>query len=182
MRRADAPPAGWYPDPSTRSRLRWWDGLDWTEHRRPPPSAGLTADEAGVETPTAPQGGTAGPGGTAASLAGLRQAATPPSRRDSAEIMAEVRSVAREEVDRAVSRLGEQARDATRRLEPLIGQYGDRVLGGLRTVGIVLVVLVVVWMLLQAFAQTSLMNWLGDRVDELFDGTVRVPVWRWGGG
>jgi hypothetical protein len=25
-------PAGWYPDPSGQSRLRWWDGGRWTDH------------------------------------------------------------------------------------------------------------------------------------------------------
>lgn len=31
------PPAGWYPDPSGRPGLRWWDGSRWTEHYQPPP-------------------------------------------------------------------------------------------------------------------------------------------------
>jgi len=26
-------PPGWHPDPSGQSRLRWWDGTQWTEHR-----------------------------------------------------------------------------------------------------------------------------------------------------
>jgi hypothetical protein len=25
-------PAGWYPDPSGRFELRYWDGNQWTEH------------------------------------------------------------------------------------------------------------------------------------------------------
>jgi len=29
---ADAVPAGWYPDPSSRFELRYWDGTRWTEH------------------------------------------------------------------------------------------------------------------------------------------------------
>jgi len=28
----DAVPAGWYPDPSGRFELRYWDGSRWTEH------------------------------------------------------------------------------------------------------------------------------------------------------
>jgi uncharacterized RDD family membrane protein YckC len=27
-----APPANWYPDPSGTARLRYWDGVRWTEH------------------------------------------------------------------------------------------------------------------------------------------------------
>jgi hypothetical protein len=26
------PPAGWYADPREASRVRYWDGRDWTEH------------------------------------------------------------------------------------------------------------------------------------------------------
>lgn len=29
------PPAGWYEDPTDSSSQRWWDGDQWTEHRRP---------------------------------------------------------------------------------------------------------------------------------------------------
>jgi hypothetical protein len=28
------PVAGWYPDPADQARLRFWDGLEWTEHTR----------------------------------------------------------------------------------------------------------------------------------------------------
>lgn len=32
---ADAPPAGWFPDPKGVARLRYWDGATWTDHTAP---------------------------------------------------------------------------------------------------------------------------------------------------
>lgn len=32
-------PANWYPDPEQPGRLRYWDGAQWTEHRRPMPGS-----------------------------------------------------------------------------------------------------------------------------------------------
>ncbi len=39
---ADAPPAGYYPDPEQPGMMRWWDGTAWTQQRVP----------AGPSTPT----------------------------------------------------------------------------------------------------------------------------------
>ena len=52
MRSSEAPAAGWYPDPESRTSLRWWDGLDWTNIRRPPPlGSELEASRAITEQP-----------------------------------------------------------------------------------------------------------------------------------
>lgn len=32
-----SPVAGWYPDPTSDSNIRWWDGSTWTEHVQPHP-------------------------------------------------------------------------------------------------------------------------------------------------
>lgn len=159
MRKADAPPAGWYPDPAGGARLRWWDGLDWTDHWRAPP---------GPRVPKVPEPDTSTtreePTGRPGRVPARR------TRDETAEIMAEVRRVARDEVERGVHLLSDRARDATSRLDSLVSQYGDRVMRGLRIAGIVAVVLVVLWLVLQTFGQASLLDWLGDRIDTIVDG------------
>lgn len=177
MRRADAPPPGWYPDPTGGARLWWWDGLDWTDHRRSPPTTGLTGavDETGP-----PRTDTATEAGRTPLKSQVRTTA-PRARDETAELMAEVRRVARDEVDRGVRRVSDSARDATRRLEPLISQYGDRVLGWIRNLGIVAIALVVLWVVLQAFVQTSVLDWIGERIDTLFGGGATPPLGTLGG-
>ncbi|MCW2927581.1 MAG: hypothetical protein JWM86_1549 [Thermoleophilia bacterium] len=40
-----APAAAWFPDPNDPAYLRWWDGVQWTDHRHPaaPPVAPVAA-------------------------------------------------------------------------------------------------------------------------------------------
>lgn len=175
MKAKDAPRPGWYPDPTGGSRLRWWDGLDWTDHRRAPPYADYSPEAVQArsqEPATRPD---------TSPLKSHERASAARTRDETAEIMAEVRKTARDEVDRAINSLSDRARDVTRGIEPLISQYGDRVLGWIRNLGIVLIALVVLWMVLQTFAQTSLLNWVGDRVDNLFGGWVAVVASDHGG-
>lgn len=168
MRTTDAPPAGWYPDPTGGTQLWWWDGRDWTDHRRAPPTPAAPGDDDPApgdaeEEPHTPR---------------QRRRVTPsaPSRDRTAELMAEARKVAREEIDRAVDRIATEARDATRRLEPLISQYGDRAMRWVRNAGLIVVAVVVLWIVLQAVAQTSLLNWIGDRIDNLVEAPAGVAA------
>lgn len=161
MRREDAPPPGWYPDPTGGSQLWWWDGRDWTDHRRAPPNRTHVAEAEPLATEEATE---------ALHRQGARvaaQARTSFSREDRTELIAEVRKVAREEVDRAVDRVTDRARSATRDLQPLISEYGARVMKWIRIIGIIAIALLVLWMVLQTVGQASLLDWIGDRIDNL---------------
>ena len=97
------------------------------------------------------------------------QQAAATRRRETEDIVAEVRKVARSEVDRAVERFGQQARSATRELQPLVSEYTTKVTRFLRRALIVAFVLVVAWFVFQAIAQQSLLDWIGDRIDNITD-------------
>jgi hypothetical protein len=61
------PVAGWYPDPENDGQDRWWDGANWSDHRRPTQGA-----QSAPAAPTAPvyayvPAGTAEPYGSTAS-------------------------------------------------------------------------------------------------------------------
>jgi hypothetical protein len=171
VRRIDAPRAGWYPDPGSRTRLRWWDGLDWSDIRRAPPSdAELTTYEGSdefVSEREAPPIRSQFDGGNS----GL-------TRSDAQEIINEVRNVARSEVNRAAQEFTQRTQAAVRGVQPLITQYTSKVLRWVRLVSTVAVILLVLWLAFQLFAQVSLFQWVGDRIDNLGNnsGSVIAPL------
>lgn len=165
MRKVDAPAAGWYPDPDSRTRLRWWDGLDWSDIRRAPPSkAELTAEEQyrRLHEPleVAPTGQQ------------FQQAQGAINRQDVQEIIAEVRSVARSEVDRAAEEFSNRAATAVRGITPLISEYTSNLLKWVRRAVIVAIVLLVAYFVFQVIVQASFFSWLGDRIDNLTDDSA----------
>lgn len=156
--RADAPAAGWYPDPEGGSRLRWWDGTDWTAHYRPRPTeAELLRLRAATPVRSEPLGGAVAPAGERRALA----------RSEVETIVAEVRQAARSEVERAADLFTQRARSATRELQPLVSEYTNRILRWLRIALVVLVVLVIAWFVFEAVAKATFFDWLGERIDRL---------------
>ena len=158
MRKADAPPAGWYPDPEHSARLRWWDGLDWTDIRRAPPStAELVAEENRqfFESTLAPTAQ------AAREVVGNQQ--------DASQIIAEVRNVARQEVDRAAQEFSARADQAVRSVTPLITQYTSQFSRWFRRAMIIAVIAVIAYFAFQVFAQASFFDWLADRIDNITD-------------
>lgn len=164
MRLADAPPPGWYPDPTGGSRLRWWEGTDWSDLYRAPPSPseidikahhGQAPSITDVEQHTGAQR-------SPPELTGL-------TRRDAEEIIAEVRQVARSEVNRAADVFSQRAQAATRQIQPLITEYTSKFKRWFRIAVVIIPIVVLAWFLFEAFVQISFFEWIQDRIDNLTD-------------
>ena len=171
MKVEDAPRAGWYPDPEGYTRLRWWEGTDWGDHYRAPP----TPSESDLEGQTF---------GYVEDHPGARVGAYDQrvsgsmSRQESEAMVNQVRMAAREEAERAAALFGAQARAATGRIQPLITQYTNKVIKWIRILSVIAIILVVGWVAFQIFAQVSMFEWIGDRIDNLSDNSgmvVRSP-------
>lgn len=157
MRNVDAPTAGWYPDPQSRTRLRWWDGLDWSDIWRAPPSDAelLVAEEMRqfMENNQLVASGKPPPGSV--------------RNQDAQQIIAEVRNVARQEVDRAAQEFSDRATTAVRRVQPLISDYTSQLTRWVKRAVIIAIVLLTAYFIFQVVAQASFFEWLGDRIDNI---------------
>ncbi len=161
MKLADAPRPGWFPDPENRARLRWWDGTDWSDVRRAPPSDAELARAADqFEAP---------PPDSSQLVQGYQQYQPGFSRQDSAQLIAEVRNAARAEVDRAADMFTQRAQTAIRGVTPLISEYTNRFIRLFKIAMVVAVALVIFWLVFQAIASQSFFEWIGDRIDNLTD-------------
>jgi hypothetical protein len=165
MRRVDAPPAGWYPDPESRTALRWWDGLDWTEARRAPPSqAELLSFENQAAFEAAHRYVAPNAQGAASFVERVGRSDRPDPR-----AIEEARRASRAEIDYAAEVFARKARSMRDDIEPLISQYTSRLVRWIKFAAIVAIILLVAYFVFQVVAQASLFEWIGDRIDNLTD-------------
>jgi hypothetical protein len=152
MKLADAPRPGWYPDPEGGSRLRWWDGSDWSDRYRSRPTENELAGRVnGSLTPTpAP---TPGPR-TAASTVELAEHAAA-VRHDTEAIIADIFTA--------------RARAVTQDVQPLITEYTTKFTRLLKVASVILAIALVGWFVFQFVVQESFYDWLGERIDNLTD-------------
>ncbi len=177
MRRVDAPQAGWYPDPASLNNLRFWDGLDWTDARRSPPSA---AELLSYEQREAFELAHQYVAPTAAAAAAASAASNRVGRPDNQQIVEDVRRAARDEVDRAADLFTQRARQMQRDIVPLVSEYTNRIVKWIRLAAIVAIVLLVAYFVFQVVAQASLFEWIGDRIDNLSNdqqGAPSITAW-----
>lgn len=166
MRRADAPRAGWYPDPESRTNLRWWDGLDWTDVRRAPPSgAEMIAAESAARFRASANDFAAGSTRAASSAA----AATGAAATQSQAVIKEVREATRSEIERAAQMFSRQAAAARQNWTPLITEYTNKVMRWVKIAIVLGVLAFAAWLAFQIFAQASLFDWIGERIDNITD-------------
>lgn len=165
VRRVDAPPPGWYPDPTGGSGLWWWDGLDWTRHRRPPPSSldGGRPDGPAPTDQAWSEGDRSVP--TATQLRSRGAVGQKTMEQQVAAATAEARRVAKAEVDKAVADARRQLGATTDRLMPRLDQYRARLRRWSRIAVVVVIAFVVLTTYTSARFQVGLFEWIGDRID-----------------
>jgi hypothetical protein len=171
MRIQDAPPPGWYPDPEGTSRLRYWEGTDWSDRfRARPPDSRFAYVPEGASSPAREDG-------TYRWVPDARGIGS--SAADTQAVVDQVRLAARAEAERAAQMFGQQARSVGRDLQPLITEYTSKITRWFRIASVFAIVLLLAWVAWQVFAQVSLFDWIGDRIDNLTNNSSGEPVPGW---
>ncbi len=93
-------------------------------------------------------------------------------QQDASQIIAEVRNVARQEIDRAAQEFSHRADTAVRSVSPLISEYTNQFKRWFRRALIIATLAVIAYFVFQVVAQASFFDWLGDRIDNLNDESI----------
>ena len=163
MKLSEAPRAGWYPDPEGGTRLRWWDGGDWLDRYRLRPQLLLEAQPVAPPVPQAPP---ANPSYNVSQVGNPAQ-----FQAQTAAVVEQVRLAAREEAARATQLFEAKARSLTGEIPPLISQYEHQFMRWFRVALLLSFIVLLAWFIWSVFAQKSLFDWLGDRIDHITDDT-----------
>ena len=157
-------PAGWYPDPDGGTRLRWWDGEDWSDHFR---TRTLHTMPDAIDPKAAMQAAQQAAGAAIAS-------------RDIDRIVGAVQSSTRTEVDRAMGELQQAARGEVVRgvgegrrqggnVQPLISETVSDITRYVRWAFIIGVLLVIAYFVFQVIAGIGIAELVGDIADRIID-------------
>ena len=76
---------------------------------------------------------------------------------------------AREEAERAAGIFAREARSAAEGFAPLITTYTSKLMRWIRLLSTVAIFIFAAWLAFQIFAQASLFDWLGERIDNITD-------------
>ncbi|MEM9034081.1 MAG: DUF2510 domain-containing protein [Actinomycetota bacterium] len=157
---------GWYPDPTGGTRLRWWDGDDWSDHYRTRP----------LHTMTEAVGPAEGAQATAVVGGGIRStdvdrivaAVQTSARSEMDRAVGELQTAARTEVDRVVGEVRRQAGNVTPLITETVGQLA-RYVRWAAVIGFLLVVGYFVFQVVAGIGVAELISDIADRVIDAID-------------
>lgn len=156
MKLEDAPPPGWYPDPEGGGSLRWWEGTDWGAARRVPASTAEVANALRAAAEVLP------PDRFDRGIPEI-----PGSQRETRQMISQMREAAREEAEAAGQLLTRKVTAAIDQLQRTVADYVGPTLRWFKIALVTVAILVIVWFVIQFIAQVTLLEWFGDRIDNL---------------
>jgi hypothetical protein len=87
----------------------------------------------------------------------------------------QMRSTARGEADRAVQLIDQRIRQARKQFTPLVTEYTNKATRFLKRLAVLAVLLLIAYVAFQIWAEKSMFDWIGDRIDNLTDDERSQP-------
>ncbi len=164
---------GWYPDPEGGTRLRWWDGDDWSQSFRGRGATATRPSDVGVDD-IAHAGAGAGASrvargsvgrGRDAELDRIAEVVRTTTQEEMRRATASIEDTARGGVDRVVG----EVRGATRDIGPLFYESVNRFTVWIKRALLLALVLGILWFILQVALNIGTAELIGDVVDGISD-------------